>query len=749
MNKSLTYATLFCFLLSLTVNLEARHIIGGEVNYVCNGDGTYTFTMVVYRDCSSFGAEFDNPAVITVFRGDNSPYFEVATFNVNIFGAIENIEPDANPCLIIPPNVCVEKATYVFTVDLPQSNESYHVVYQRCCRNNTISNIINPGEAGATYTIELTSKAQQECNNSPVFDNFPPIVICAGDPLVFDHSATDADGDQLVYEFCAPILGGGLLGTPENPGDPNACNGVMPSPACPPPFGEVNFVLPTYSALNPMGGDPQVSINASTGMITGTPDVLGQFVVGVCVKEYRNGELISLTRRDFQFNVAVCDPTVDAMIEYDELVGEDEFVINACGESSVTFNNLSVQQQFIDTYEWSFDINGNTETFGDWEPTVDFPGEGVYQGQLVLNEGTDCGDTAHIFVNVFPEINADFSFVYDECVAGPTDFTDLSVSEAGPNTIVEWSWNFSGQGTSDEQHPSFQFMQPGDLPVSLTVTDINDCQDTETQIIEYYPAPAIIIIEPSQFEGCVPMEVFFNNLSFPIDSTYDILWTFGDGATSTDISPTHIYEEPGVFDISLEITSPIGCFISDSWNNWIVARPSPVADFTFEPRELSSFNPYVEFTDLSVDAISWFWDFDGDGFSNEQNPSFTFPDTGTQAITLYVTHESGCQDSITQLIDIVPRVSYFLPNAFTPNNDDLNDGYRGNGIFEGMENFRMMIWNRWGELIFETTDPNEAWNGRKKNTGAPSPNGVYICIANYTGPRGGNFEVKGFATLIR
>ena len=66
-----------------------------------------------------------------------------------------------------------------------------------------------------------------------------------------------------------------------------------------------------------------------------------------------------------------------------------------------------------------------------------------------------------------------------------------------------------------------------------------------------------------------------------------------------------------------------------------------------------------------------------------------------------------------------------------------------------MENFKLMVWNRWGEMIFETTDPNEAWNGRKHNSGKPSPNGVYICIASYTGPRGGNFEVKGFATLIR
>lgn len=709
--------------------------------------------MIVYRDCSTTdGAEFDNPAAITIYRENADGSYSYSTqldFEVSIFGAVEKIPPPNNPCLIPPDDVCVQKATYIFTATLPVITQSYHVVYQRCCRNESITNIINPGETGATYTMELTPKAQQICNNSPVFDDFPPILICTNEPLIFDHSATDADGDQLVYEFCSPIDGGGLGGLPGNGGSANGCDGVQPNPACPPPFDPIFFILPTYSALNPMGGNPQISINANSGLITGTPIIQGQYVVGVCVKEYRNGELISLTKRDFQFNVVSCTPTVDALIDYDELIGQDQYVINACGDSDVTFTNLSIQQQYIEAYFWTFDLGGNVETYDEWEPTVSFPGIGTYQGQLVLNPNTICGDTANIFVNVYPAIEADFSFDYDTCVAGPVDFTDLSYSDAGPGTITDWSWTFSNQGNSTDQNPSFPFMDPGDLPVSLTVTDINNCEDTETQIIEWYPAPAIILVQPSTFDGCTPQEVFFNNLSFPIDSTYDIVWDFGDGTIGSDISPTHIYEEPGIYNISLEITSPLGCFISESWNNWIVVRASPIADFYFTPEELSSFNPVADFIDQSIEAASWFWDFDGDGTSTEINPTFTFPDTGQQAVTLIVTHESGCQDSVTQIIDVVPKVTYFLPNAFTPNSDNVNDFYRGKGIFEGMTNFNLTIWNRWGELVFETGDPNEGWNGRKKNTGELSPNGVYVCVVTYTGPRGDDFEVKGFATLIK
>ena len=715
------------------------------------GNGNYDFTMFVYRDCSSDGAPYDSPAHISIYSQIGSSYVRVRELQVNISSGPSQILPPDDPCLIPPANICVQEARYSFSEDLPVINGSYHIVYQRCCRNNTINNIINPEDAGATYTIEITQEAQQVCNNTPVFDDFPPIIICSNNPLFFDHSATDVDGDQLVYEFCSPILGGGPYGTTENPGDASGCDGVMPVWPCEPPFAPVPYVLPTYSELNPMGGTPQVSIDPNTGVITGTPNILGQFVVGVCVSEYRNGVLLSTVSRDFQFNVTECEPIVDARVEYDEIISAQEYVINSCGNNTVTFGNNSIQQQNIQTFFWEFNIEGVTQTFTEWEPEITFPNIGSYQGVLILNPGEDCGDTAYINVNVYPDIEADFSFVYDTCVAGPITFTDLSTSEIGPNGITDWFWNFDlgQQGNSQDQNPVQMLNSPGNIPVALTVTDINGCEDTETQIVPWFPVPPILIIEPSSFDGCVPMEVFFNNLSIPIDSTYDIVWDFGDGTTSGAVSPTHTYTEPGVYSISLQVTSPIGCYIEDAWPNWIVASPSPIADFIYAPDEINSFDPTVTFTDLSFEPSSWFWDFDGEGSSNSQNPVFTFPDTGRQEVMLIVTHQSGCMDTLIQYLDVIPKVTYFMPNAFTPNSDDVNDFFLGNGITEGMTNYKMTIWNRYGELIFESNDPTEGWNGRKKNIGKQSPNGVYVYIVNYTGPRKNNFELKGFATLIR
>ncbi|MEM1323519.1 MAG: PKD domain-containing protein [Bacteroidota bacterium] len=731
------------------VGLSARHIIGGDVTYECNGDGTYTFEMRVYRDCASSGAEFDDPAIVTIYRETASGFQQVLNLEVGLSGPPMVIPPPDNPCLILPPNVCVEQGRYVFTVALEDIPDSYHVIYQRCCRNNTITNIEDPGSKGATYSVEITPEAQIECNNAPVFNDFPPIIICAGQPLSFDHSATDSDGDQLVYEFCAPLLGGGLLGSQGNgtPEDAVTCNGVTPNPACPPPHGTVSFIFPEFNITNPMAGNPVVRIDPLTGVISGTPEILGQFVVGVCVREFRNGVLLSEIRRDFQFNVADCEPTVDARIRSDASLGFKQFVVNSCGNTTVTFDNQSVQRRFIDEFFWEFDIAGSTQTFTEWDATVSFPDTGTYEGVLVLNPGLECGDTANIFVNIFPDIRADFSFEYDTCVAGPVTFTDLSVSDAGP--IQQWFWNFNDGNTSDEINPVHLFSSPGNLPVSLIVTDENRCMDTSVQIIPWFPAPPIIVIEPTTFIGCAPEEIFFNNLSTPIDETYTILWDFGDGTTSDEISPTHLYAVPGVYDVSVEITSPIGCFISESYDDWITVRPSPIADFFFTPDNPSNFEPEVSFFDQSIDAIAWEWLFDDHGTSFEMNPIFSFPDTGLQEITLIVTHPSGCTDTMIQFLDVEPQVRYFLPNAFTPNNDDVNDFFQGAGVFEGIDNFSMTIWNRWGELVFQTRNFDEGWNGRKNNTGALSPSGVYVYVVRYRGPRGGDIELKGFATLIK
>lgn len=753
-SKHKRFGLVVYFLLSgFLLPLSARHIIGGVITYTCQGNNVYNFTMKVYRDAYGGGATFDNPAQVAVYRcGTNPPCSSlntgnaIQTLSVPLSFPVIQIANPSYPCLLVPPDIQVEEGVYYFTLTLPVSPESYHIVYQRCCRNNTISNIYNPEDTGASFSVEITPQAQQVCNNSPVFDDFPPTVICAGEPLSYQHSATDPDGDQLVYEFCAPLKGGGPFGTPDNPGNPGACNGVAPSPPCPPPYLQVDYILPTYSPTAPLAGTPLITIDPNTGLITGTPVTLGQFVVGVCVYEYRNGQLLSVIRRDFQFNVESCEQTVVADILEDAIIGNQEFLINSCGKNVITFQNQSYQESLITSYQWEFDLNGTKEIITTKNATVTFPGVGQYKGFMAINPGSNCGDTATIFVNVFPDIQADFSFDYDTCVAGEVSFTDLSTT--GSNQMVSWTWNLEPGVTASETDPVHLFSSPGVKHVTLTVVDINDCEATITQPVNWFPVPPLLIIEPSSFTGCQPATIFFNNLSSPIDETYLINWQFGDGNTGSDISPTHTYEDAGLFSVSVEITSPIGCTTSAFFQDWIKIDPSPDANFFYSPNPISSLDPKVTFTDLSTGADRWLWQFDTDGTSKLQHPTFTFPDTGLQRVILTVTHPSGCQDTFVQYLDVIPEVRYFLPNAFSPNRDGLNDSFIGRGLTDGMKFFSMRIYNRWGEILFEGQNPESGWDGTVKGRTEPVQPGVYLYQVDYEDSRGNKYTLSGFATLV-
>lgn len=750
--------------LAIMLPASARHIIGGEITYEClglnpsaPGEMQYRFTMTVYRDCSTDGgpnqgAGFDSDpnsltqvltGTVTVFRGtSNTPFIQSIPLSMP---DIAPVSPDiGNPCLVLPPNVCVQRGIYVFELSLPISNQTYTIAYQRCCRNESIDNLIAPGEVGATYSIEITPEAQELCNNSPVFINFPPIVLCAAEPFELDLSATDQEGDSLFYYFCSPTVGGGSNGQM-----PFIFSGVAPDPESPPPYGAVTF-SPNFSFDEPLGPDGAFVYDPQSGLLSGMPPMLGQYVVGICIDEYRGDTLLSTTKREFQFNIAPCERAVFADLREDSITPDGRFVIDICGPGEFTIVNESTLEQFINTYSWTLGTVGTDTIFASTENlTTTINETGTYQGIMILNEESsfNCSDTALFEINVFPELVADFDFVYDTCIAGPVAFFDSSFSvENVP--IIDYSWNFAdGTMPNNAQNPEHLYVIPDEFPVSLTVIDSNRCQTTTTIPVTYFPVPPTLILSPSLTIGCEPEPIVFNNLSIPIDSTYDVIWEFGDGGTSMELNPTYIYETAGNYDVYIAVTSPIGCFTDTMFPNLIEIRESPTAGFSFTPTNPSNLNRDVFFQDESQEAISWLYDIGG--FFGTRQPSFeyTFRDTGMVAITQYVTHPSGCVDSLTQFIDIEPIITFFMPNAFTPNADGLNDVLIPKAFLFGYRDYRFTVWNRWGQRIFATNDPEEGWNG--SFNGRDSPGGAYLWEAEITGPRGRVDRYKGTATLLR
>ena len=276
------------FFLSLPGQLWATHIVGGNMGYNCLGNNDYELVLDVYRDCfhGDPNAQFDDPAHIAIFDQDG-----VLIMNVDLpFMGDDTLTSNLiDPCLVILEEVCVHTSTYRKVVTLPFDAGGYTLAYQRCCRNVTLDNILEPTETGATFQIELTGAAMSRCSSSPKFNDWPPIYICTDLPLVFDHSATDIDGDSIVYSLCTPFAGA-TLDIP------------LPDTASAPPYVTVVWdVLNGYGVDNMLGFGTPLKIDPHTGVLTAEPGVTGQFVVGVCMEEYDRdtGALLSVTNRDF------------------------------------------------------------------------------------------------------------------------------------------------------------------------------------------------------------------------------------------------------------------------------------------------------------------------------------------------------------------------------------------------------------------------------------------------------------------
>ena len=321
----------FCSLQSF-----ATHIVGGEVNYRCLGNDQYEISLVVFRDCDTGIPWFDDPASIGVFDAITNVFLfeERVSLDNSINDTLEIYLPDT--CLIVPSTACIHTTTYIDTITLPFISSGYIIAYQRCCRNQDIVNIINPQDAGATYWSYISPTALQMCNNSAVFKEWPRVYLCSGVPISFDHSAIDIDGDSIVYELCTPFHG---------------ASDIVPRPQPPnaPPYTNISWLNP-YGLNNMFGGADPLAIDPVTGLLTGTPQNMGVFLVGVCLNEYRNGILISSTHRDFQHIVGTCDRMT--------IAGFDTTGLSCNTDLIFPFTNTS--QVVTGTYNWLFDTLSST-----------------------------------------------------------------------------------------------------------------------------------------------------------------------------------------------------------------------------------------------------------------------------------------------------------------------------------------------------------------------------------------------------
>ncbi|MEL7251210.1 MAG: PKD domain-containing protein [Bacteroidota bacterium] len=536
--------------------LHATHIVGGEMGYTCLGDNQYEIRLTIYRDCF-FGnpnAYFDDPASIGVFDVNNVLLQDI---RVPLIGD-DTLSPVlTDECLVIPPDVCVHTTTYRTVVELLPRPGGYQLAYQRCCRNQTIQNIVEPLATGATYGVSISERALLECNSSAEFLQWPPLYICVNEPIIFDQSAIDADGDSIVYRLCTPLQGA----------DPDI---PRPQPPNNPPYEEVVWNDPPYNLdnmLNGMSGGVALTINSETGLLTGVPNTTGQFVVGICAEEYRDGELISTSRRDFQYNVGVCGSTTAAFLTPE--LQCDGLEVTAVNESLGTSDFL-----------WIFgDPDNPLGTSTVLNPSFTFPDTGLYEITLIAAPGQVCADTFTQEIQLLP-LTLNPSFSLDTLSCGDSlvlQINDLSVDEL--STITSWQWSVNGEVFSTDQSPQLVITAQGDYTIELLLEAENGCNNatatalTDVTFIQEVLSADTLVICPGETINLNPIFIAsleyewspagtLNDPTIPnpdatpeITTTYDLILTDPETGCTSDRQITVVVNEPLTVDLTSDLTT--------------------------------------------------------------------------------------------------------------------------------------------------------------------------------------------------
>ena len=347
-------------------------------------------------------------------------------------------------------------------------------------------------------------------------------------------------------------------------------------------------------------------------------------------------------------------------------------------------------------------------------------------------------DTVEVVIYPLPEIQL------DDLIVCEGDWIDLDTEEQG---IHNWGpeWLF------EDPLAILQSLQVFESQL-ITVSVFNEwgCSSEESFNVEVLPSPeASFIANP--VEGCAPMQVSVESLS-DNESSVDFIWELSNGFVSSDESPVFVFDQAGQYDIMLTIISDNGCMSLQNALQFITVHPSPQASFNLGESVISEIQPLVTVDNWSIGADVFEWYVDGSIFSTDFEPSLelVFHPEYEYWVCLEAKTEFGCSDSTCHSLFVEGEFWVYAPNTFTPDNDGINDAFVP--IVSGIDptTYDLKIFNRWGEIVFESRTPGESWIGNHQVGGYFVPNGTYSWYLSARHAYNADFISEGgHITIIR
>ena len=396
---------------------------------------------------------------------------------------------------------------------------------------------------------------------------------------------------------------------------------------------------------------------------------------------------------------------------------------DTCAQSQFGFvNNSSIPSGNINTYDWDFGDNTSSTSTA---PLHSYNNFGIYPVELIVASDSGCVDTMTLNLNVHPNPVADFD-VSTECFQATYD--NLSTIASG--AIVQNDWDLGDATMSTNISPVHTYVGNGSYSVNLIVTSDFGCTDNITiPTIINTPFKAGIASNLTQICDGDCIQFFDSTIAVSGIPSYE--WKFSDGQISNKKDPTICFnnsgEEPEDISVFFKISTTTGCLDSAYYVDLINVIPVPKALFIYSPEEVPRSEPEVKFDNKSILADNYYWNF-GDGTNDVvENPVHYYPEIAqSYTVTLTAYDATGtCEDTYKTILVVEDEILFYIPNAITADGNNFNETFEP-VFFSGIDvyQYRMEIFNRWGEIIFMSYDPGAGWNAQYN--GQPVKEGVYV-----------------------
>lgn len=661
--------------------------------------GTQTFQIIqpppinvsyITQSVSCYGGS-DGSATVTA-NGGVGGYNYLWTPNVSTSNVISNVSYNTYTCQVTDANGCV-KEVHVPINQPQQITFTFNVTPDRCHQNNgMIYSQINGGVQPYQY---LWSNSTTQFSVTNLTGNQT-------------YTLTVTDANNCVYQSTV----------------------FVPAPE-PPQITSTSFTPPLC-----FGGKDGV---ASVSHIYGTPPLYYQWVPGGIQDSIVHGisagtYTVYLTDYYGCMTSTIVNVTQPAPIGIN--VSSDQVICygTTATLSANAFNGVSPYQYF-----WS-----DANLSGSGPNTVTLTATTLYS--VYAQDSNGCkSEQKVIVVTVKPPLLAKGENIW---VCSEDNYTLIPIiTSPGNNGPYSYTW-FNGQTTNSTVITA----DINNNPATYSVQISDGCSNPDAIAVftvNVYPKPTGSFTSDLQ-KGCPPLRV---NLTASSNGTQDqYVWNLGDGHTIAGNNITNEYIGVGTYTVGLQITNEYGCRRDTIVPDYIEVFPQPKADFEPSPSVTNVENPIINFSNLSTGNDFNMWNF-GDYYSNnntstELHPYHVYELAGEYDVYLTVKNIQGCTDVIMKRVKIEPVYHLFIPNVFTPDGNGINEVFNVKGVGISEEGFKMLIYDRWGELVYQTDNLYKGWDGSIKNNTKKATQDVYVYKIYTQDLKGNKYEYTGHVTCL-